>query len=372
MARPISGRLKAMIVKEFWAVLRDPRGRIILFVPPLLQLILFSAAATLEIKNLSVAVLDRDGGAASTEFVSQIAGSPNVTRLVTLTSEQDLAQAINRQRVVAAIVIPARFSADVASGRGGTVQMILDGRRSNAAQIVATYVGRIAASAGTTLRATTRAPPLPEVIATNWFNPNLDYLWFMMPVLVVQVGAISALSVSAQSVARERELGTFDQLLVSPLRTWEMITGKLVPPFAIGMINGTIYLIVIPLIFGVPFRGSVLLFYAALAAGLFAVLGIGLLVSTIARTQQQAFLGMFAVMPPMLLISGFASPVDNMPLWLRIVAQADPLKHMNVIMEGLFLKAMPADDVFANLWPMLVIGAVTMGIAVQQFRARME
>lgn len=367
----VSGRLVAMIVKELWAVLRDPRGRIILFVPPLLQLILFSAAATLEVKNVDLGVLNRDAGAASTEFVNQLAGSPSVRRIVVLQSPEHLREAINRQQVIGAIVFDESFSRDVAAGRPATVQAIFDGRRSNASQIVSGYISQIAASTGAVLQPAV-AQASSAVIAVNWFNANSDYLWFIMPALVVQIGTISALGVSSQSVARERELGSFEQLMVSPLHTWEILVGKLVPPFAVGIVNGTIYLIVIPLFFGVPFTGSVLLFYLALIAGLYSVVGIGLLVSAISKTQQQAFLGQFAVTPPLILLSGFASPVDNMPRWLQWIAEANPVKHLNVAMEGLFLKAMPLGTLLHSVVPLLIIGTLTLAAAVHEFRARME
>ena len=369
--RLFTTRLAAMIVKELWAVLRDPRGRIILFVPPLLQLILFSAAATLEVKNADIGVLNRDAGAASTEFVNQLAGSPNVRRIISLQSTEQLREAIDRQKVIGAVVFDESFSRDLAAGRPATVQAVFDGRRSNASQIVSSYISQIAASTGAALKPT--APqPANGIIVINWFNPNLDYLWFIMPALVVQIGAISALSVSSQSVARERELGSFEQLMVSPLHTWEILVGKLVPPFAAGLINGTLYLLVIPLIFGVPFTGSVPLFYLALIAGLYSVVGIGLAVSAISKTQQQAFLGQFAVTPPLILLSGFASPVDNMPGWLQWIAEANPLKHFNVAMEGLFLKAMPFGTLLQIIFPLLIIGTITLAFAVYEFRARME
>ena len=207
---------------------------------------------------------------------------------------------------------------------------------------------------------------------THWFNPNLDYLWFIMPALLVQIGAISALSVTAQSVARERELGSFDQLMVSPLRTWEILVGKMTPPFLVGLFNATVYMIVIPLFYGLHMQGSILLFYAALPLFLLAVIGIGMAISAVTQTQQQAFLGMFLVTVPTILLSGFTSPVENMPGWLQVIAEADPLKHFLVITEGLFLKGMTGDDVLANAWPIAVIAVVTMGVAVWQFRARVE
>ncbi|OYY67853.1 ABC transporter permease [Sphingomonas sp. 28-63-12] len=367
------GRILAMIVKELWAVLRDPRGRITLVLPPLIQLILFSAAATLEVKNVTIGIYDRDRGPAASEFINQLAGSPNVQGLVRIDSPQALRRAIDDQRVIAALVFDQGFSRDVAAHRPATVQAIFDGRRSNAAQITASYFDQIAASVGAAVRpGNARSPARGQVLINNWFNPNLDFLWFIMPSLVAIICAISALSVTVQSVARERELGTFDQLMVSPLRLHEILIGKMAPPFLIGMFNGTLYLIVIPLFYGVPMTGSVLLFYGALTVFLLAVIGIGMVVSAIAHTQQQAFLGMFLVTVPMTLLSGFTSPFENMPGWLQLIAEANPQKHFLIITEGLFLKAMPLADVFANTWPMMIIAAVTLTAATLQFRSRVE
>ncbi len=367
----MNGRLLAMIVKELWAMLRDPRGRIILVIPPIVQLVLFSAAATLEVKNVTVGVYDRDGGAASAEFVNQLAGSPNIRHLIRIDSPEALRATLDSQRVIAIVVFDEGFSRDIAAHRPATVQAILDGRRSNAAQIVSGYLSQIAASTGAALHPNVRAGAGGSLV-THWFNPNLDYLWFIMPALLVQIGAISALSVTAQSVARERELGSFDQLMVSPLRTWEILVGKMTPPFLVGLFNATVYMIVIPLFYGLHMQGSILLFYAALPLFLLAVIGIGMAISAVTQTQQQAFLGMFLVTVPTILLSGFTSPVENMPGWLQVIAEADPLKHFLVIAEGLFLKGMTAADVLANAWPIAVIAVVTMGVAVWQFRARVE
>jgi len=368
----MDSRLLAMIVKELWAVLRDPRARITLVIPPILQLMLFSAAATLEVKNVTIGVWDRDRGAAAREFVNQLAGSPNVRRLEVITSPEDLRAMIDGQHILAAVVLDQGFSRDVAARRPATIEAVLDGRKSNAAQIVASYLNVIAAKTGASIRGVTVGDSGGQTIAANWFNPNLDYLWFVMPALLVQISAISALAVTAQSVARERELGTFDQLMVSPLRLHEILIGKMTPPFLIGLFNGTVCLIVIPTFYGVPFQGAIGLFYLALAIFLLAIIGIGMLVSAVSATQQQAFLGMFLVTVPAILLSGFTSPFENMPGWLQVIGEADPVKHFMVIAEGLFLKAMPAADVFANLWPLALIAGVTLTSATLLFRSRME
>ena len=364
-------RLWAIIVKEMWAVLRDPHARLVLIVPPVLQLFLFAFASTLEVKNINVAVYDRDNGAWSQEFVQRLAGSPNVQHIVPVHSPAELAHAIDYREVIAAVSFDQRFSADIAAGRPATVQVILDGRRSNASQIVNGYLERIAADIGAGIRPAAGRPP-GQSIVSHWFNPNLDYLWFTMPALVVIISTVSGLSVTAQAIARERELGTFDQLMVSPLRVHEILIGKMVPPLIVGLANATLYTILIPTVFGVPLTGSIPLFYIALVFYMLALIGVGLLISALAATQQQAFLGMFLTSVPAILLSGYASPVDNMPGWLRIIAQADPPKHFLIISEGVFLKAMPARDILANTWPLVLIAAVTLTAASLLFRSRME
>lgn len=365
-------RLGAMIVKELWAVLRDPKSRIVLFVPPLMQLFIFTFATTLDVTNVDVGVLDRSSGAHSAELVQRVAGSPNFRQIVQLRSFGELEHAIDNQRVIAAIVIDADFDRRLAAGRPATVGVVLDGRRSNAAQIVAGYLNQIAGQMGADIVAAVgRELPAGSVV-TNWYNPALDYIWFTLPSLVAIITSVAGLAITSQSVARERELGTFDQLMVSPLRVHEILIGKMVPPFIIGMINGSVYLIVAPLIFGVPFTGSYLLFFLSLAMYLLALVGIGMLVSAAAQTQQQAFLGVFLVTTPLILLSGYAAPIDNMPGWLQPLTYLDPARYFLVIVQGLFLKAMPAGAVFHQLWPLALIACATLSASAWLFRARME
>ena len=366
-------RCWAMIVKEMWAVLRDPRGRIILVVPPILQLVLFASAATLEVTNVNIGILDHDNGAASREFIQELAGARNIGALIPLGSEADLRDAINHRRVLCAIELDPQFSRDAAAHKTATALAVCDGRRSNSAQIMGGYLAQIAANTGAALRglpADTNS--YGTTITRHMFNPNLDFLRFVLPAMVATVAAISAMSVAGQSVSRERELGSFDQLMVAPLHLHEILIGKMTPPLVVGLFNSTLFLVVITLVFGVPLTGSVFAYYFAICFYLTANIGIGLAVSSLAQTQQQAFLGIFLVSVPTNLLSGFAAPVDNMPGWLQIVARADPQMHMVVLMEGLFLKAMPFASVLANVWPLMVISVVTLSAATVLFRSRME
>jgi ABC-2 type transport system permease protein len=368
-------RLGAMIVKEMWAVLRDPKSRVVLFVPPLMQLFIFTFATTLDVKNVDIGVLDRSSGAHSAEVISRIAGSPNFREIVPLRSPNQLKDAIDNQRVIAAMVIDENFDRNVAARRPATIGLVLDGRRSNAAQIVAGYLTQIVGGVGADLvpRVSTRQGNAGQgSVVTNWYNPALDYIWFTLPSLVAIITSVAGLAITSQSVARERELGTFDQLMVSPLRVHEILIGKMVPPFIIGMLNGSLYLVIAPLVFGVPFTGSLLLFFLSLAMYMLALIGLGMFVSALSQTQQQAFLGAFLVTTPLILLSGYASPIDNMPGWLQLVTYLDPARYFLVIVQGLFLKAMPAAAVFHQLWPLGVIAIATLSASAWLFRARME
>jgi ABC-2 type transport system permease protein len=362
-------RLAAMIVKESWALLRDPKSRIILVLPPLLQLFIFTYATTLEVKNVDIGILDRSEGIHSSELVSRIAGSPNFREIHRLNSPDELHQAIDDQEVIAALVIDQDFDRVLERGGSATVGVVLDGRRSNAAQIVSGYLSQIAAGVGADLMPQAEAG---GAVVTNWYNPSLDYIWFTLPSLVAIIVSVAGLSITSQSVARERELGTFDQLMVSPLRVHEILIGKMIPPTLVGVFNGALYLVVAPLVFGVPFTGSVLLFFISLIAYLLALVGVGMLVSSASQTQQQAFLGSFLVTTPVILLSGYASPIDNMPDWLQTVTYANPARYFLIIVQGLFLKAMPAGAVFHQLWPLLLIACVTLAASAWLFRARME
>ncbi|WP_281824949.1 ABC transporter permease [Sphingobium sp. BS19] len=359
------------MVKEFWAVLRDPRSRISLIVPPLIQLLVFGYASTLEVKNVTIGIFDQDGGRWSQEIIQRLAGSPNIERIVYFQSGGQLARALDTQQVIAAVRFEQNFSGNVISKRGAVVGAIFDGRKSNSAQIVSGYINDIVDQAS--LDSSTDANEVKgRSIVSYWYNSNLDYIWFTIPGLVVIISLVSCTSVVSQSVARERELGTYDQILVSPVRLWELMAGKMAIPVIIGLANATLYLIANPIIFGVPFRGSLLLFFCSLLIFLLAMTGTGMAISVAARTQQQAFLGMFAISVPVFLLSGYAAPIDNIPPILQTVAEANPAKHFLIVAEGLFLKDMPAIDVFTNSWPMAVIAFVTICASFYMFRIRID
>jgi ABC-2 type transport system permease protein len=283
-------------------------------------------------------------------------------------------KALEREQVVGILVLQSGFSADLAAGRPTSAQLLLDGRRSNAAQITAQYVSTIVSSAmvnggAPQPGAAVAAPTLPnaEVVITNWFNPNLDYRWYMLPNLVGMLSLGVALMITGLSVARERELGTFDQTLVSPATPVEIALGKLLPPLLVAAVQATLYLVIVTLLYGVPFRGNLLVLYAAVLTFALACAGVGLFISSLVYTQQQAFLGAFAVLLPFALLSGFATPVENMPWWLQFVTNVNPLAHMLRLMQGLFLKGTSLHSLAQDMIRLLEIALVTTSAAVLLF-----
>lgn len=367
-------RLHCLVVKELLAVWRDPKSRFILIGPPLLQMLVFSFAATEEVKNVPVAVLNKDVyGTYARDLLARVEGSPNFSRVEYLSSDADTAPAIDSRRVLMVIHINQDFSRNLAAGRPAEVQLLLDGRRSNAAQLTAGYASSIVDRYNEELAADRgRPPPASRVVSRVWFNPNMEPTWSTVPGLVAILSTTMGIMITGLSVARERELGTFEQLLVSPLSPGEIIIGKTVPALLIGTGEVTVMVLVGVWVFGVPLTGSVPLLYASLVIYLAAVIGVGLFISSLAKTQQQAILGSFVFMVPAILLSGFASPIENMPPWLQAVTLANPVRYYVAILKGIFLKDMPAAEVLENLWPLAVIAAVTLSAASWLFRRRIE
>ena len=366
------GRIRALLIKELLAAVRDPRARFILIGPPIVQLLVFSFAATLEVKNVHIAVLNQDWGRQSRELIERFRGSPTFTSVSVLTGEGQVTTAIDTQRAIMVVRIGASFSRNLAAGRPATVHLLLDGRRSNAAQIVAGYAQNIIQQFNADFSQQARAPPPGTALVSRaWFNPNFETLWNTVPAMVAVLTALIGLIVTALSIARERELGTFEQLLVSPLQPMEILIGKTVPAVLIGMGEGTIILAVGVFALGVPFTGSLALLYAAMLFYIAAIVGVGLFISSFANTQQQAILGAFVFMVPAITLSGFATPIANMPDWLQVATDVNPVRYFLVVTKGLFLKDMPAALVFDQIWPMAIIAAATLTAATWQFRRRL-
>ncbi|MDD5365220.1 MAG: ABC transporter permease [Gallionellaceae bacterium] len=365
-------RLLALIHKEFLALLKDPKSRMVLIVPPLIQLLVFGYAATFDLKQVPYAVYNEDRGAAARDLLAAFHGAPSFNQVAELHSEAEIAPLVDVRRVLVVIHIGPRFSADLVSGRPAQLQVIVDGRNSNTAIIGLNYVRSVVDRFNRDWLASQGLPGPPAQLVTRaWFNPNLESRWFFIPGIIGMLTLVVTMLVTALTVAREREQGTFDQLLVTPLRPGEILLGKTVPGFVIGIVQATLILLVATLWFKVPLLGSLAAFYTGLALFLLSGVGAGLLISSLSATQQQGLLGAFLFMVPAVILSGFATPIANMPEAVQMITLIDPLRYFLVILRKVFLEGAGFDVLIDQLWPMAVIGAVSLSLAAWLFRHRM-
>ena len=356
-----------LVKKELQALFAHPQSRRILFLPVIIQLLVFPFAATLEVKNSTLAIFNEDGGAASIELVQRLGAARAFPHIINLYSQQAMRSCVDRQQALLAMRIPQDFSRKVARGESAAVQAIIDGRRSNSAQIAYGYAQQIIQA----WDVERLGRPLPATVTVrNLYNPNLEYQWFVLPSLVAIITTIGCLTVAALSLAREREEGTFDQLLVSPLTPAYIMAGKALPGIVVALLQGSIIAAAAVWIYHVPFLGSVATLYLAMCCYGLALAGFGLVISSISSTQQQAFLGVFGFMAPAVILSGYMAPVENMPAVLRWISAVDPLTHFIIVVKGIFLKGYDLSQAWPHLWPLLVIATVTQALAYAIFLQR--
>jgi ABC-2 type transport system permease protein len=363
-------RIRTLVIKELQSLLNDRSGRVLLFMPVILQTVLFPFAATLEVKNASLAVYNEDGGLASIELMQRFAASGAFTEFLPMQSQSQVEAAIENRDALLAVRIPEDFSRKLALGETAPVQVMLDGRRSNSSQIAFGYLQSIV-DQYLKERSETAGRILPsEMVTRYWFNPSLDYPKYILPSLIAVITTIGSLIVTALSVAREREQGTFDQLLVSPLTPEMIMIGKAIPAMMVAFFQATLILLVAVFLYHVPFRGSLALLYTGMFFYSLALVGVGLLISAVSSTQQQAFLGAFVFMMPAILLSGFTAPVENMPQWLQYLTWPNPIRHFVEIVKGVFLKDASFDRIASLIWPLIVISACTLTAASVMFRRK--
>ncbi len=366
------GRIRALIVKEFLVIWKDKRSRAVIIGPPLIQLLVFGYAASFDVSNVATAIYNEDSGVASRELVARFEGSPSFETVAYLSEESQIEGVIDPERASLVIHIGQTFSRDLLAGRTARVQVIVDGRESNTALIILGYASRIVADFNNEwLKASGKPLPPARLVVRSQFNPNLESRWFIVPGIVALLTLVVVTVVTALTVAREREVGTFEQLLVTPLRPFEILIGKSVPAMVIGLVEGTVTIAVATYWFGVPLRGDLTLLYVALFLYILAVIGVGLMISSVARTQQQAILGAFLFVVPAIILSGFATPIANMPAVIQDLTYVNPMRYFLIIVRGTFLEDLPAALVYARLWPMAAIAAVTLAGAASMFRHRL-
>jgi ABC-2 type transport system permease protein len=366
------GNILALAIKELLALLRDKRSRFVLIGPPIAQLLVFGFAATFDLNNAGLAIYDEDGGAPARDLIARFEGSRNFQVVQRIDHAAQIAPLIDNRRVLLVLHIGPRFTSDVLRGGSGAVQVILDGRNSNTAMVALNYVRSIVIDYNEALAARQGRGATPARLEVRpWFNSNLESRWFIIPGIVGLLTLVVTLIVTALSVAREREAGTFDQLLVTPLRPVEILIGKSVPGLLIGMLQGTLIILVAAYGFGIPLRGSIGALYLGMGLFLLSAVGVGLMISSLAVTQQQGLLGAFFFMVPAVILSGFATPIANMPYAVQLITFLDPLRYFLIVLRGVFLEGDSYRLLFDQYWPMALIGLSALAAAGWLFRHRM-
>ena len=366
-------RIAALTRKELLAVLKDPRARLSLFIPPVVQALIFGYAATYDLNHVSYAALDQDHSAASRQLLAGLDGSGVFERVADLQRAADIASLINARTAILVVQVNPQFERDLLAGQSPNIQLIADGRNSNTAGTAMGYVGSIVQQFTVRWARDHGLPPAPVQIVTRaWYNPNLETRWFMIPGMIGTLTLIQTMMLTAMSVAREREQGTFDQLLVTPFRPFEIMAGKALPSMLVGTVQATGVLLVAQLWFHIPFAGSYLTLYSGLLLFLLAAVGIGLLLSAVAATMQQAMLYSLLLIMPFSLLSGLTTPMSSMPTFVRYVTAINPLSYAIDITRRVYLEGAGLNLLVADLWPLALIAAITLTAASWMFSNRMQ
>ena len=366
------GPILALIRKEFLAILKDAKSRMVIIGPPIIQMLVFGYAATFDLTNVPFAVYDEDRSPASTEFVAGFRGSPNFREVAVVTHEEQIAPLIDGRKVLLVLHLDTQFSRNLLRGHSASVQVLADGRNSNTAAIALNYVRSIVNRFNADWTRTHGRSGPPAVLETRaWFNPNLESRWFIVPGIVALLTLVVTMMVTALSVAREREQGTFDQLLVTPLTPAQILLGKSVPGFVIGLGEATLIIVFTVFWFHIPLRGNILTLYTGLALFLLSAVGVGLMISSLAVTMQQGLLGAFLFLVPAIILSGFTTPIANMPGWIQNLTLLNPMRYFIVVLRSVFLEGAPFETLLNQFWPMALIGLLTLALAGWLFRHRM-
>jgi ABC-2 type transport system permease protein len=362
-------RLLNLCRKEFLAVLQDPASRVVLVVPVILQSLLFGYGATFDLTNVPYAVLDQSRGEASARLLARLDGTGAFHRVATLQAPRQIAEVVDAGDALLVLHFPSDFEQRLAAGQAAPLQLILDGRNSTTAGGAAAQVRAIVAAFNATLPGAT-APPV-TVLSRAWFNPNLETRWNIMPGLIASLSMLQVMMLAALSVAREREQGTFDQLLVTPCTPGMIMVGKALPSMAIGLLQSSLILLVTRWWFGVPMAGSAWALALGLLLFTLAVVGTGLSISALSANMQQAMLYTFVLLMPLVLLSGLATPVRNMPQAFQIATYANPLRFAIDLVRRVYLEGATLAQVWHDFVPFFCVAAVTLPLAGWLFRNRL-
>jgi len=382
-------RIREIIRKEFRQVLREPRMRVVLIMPPLVQTILFGFAVNLDVENCLLAWMDLDRTPASRELRAAFEGSRRFLFAAEADSEAQVRELLDRGDAQAVVRVPAGFARDLARGDTAAVQILVDGTNSNTASIIAGYatqivsgysarvmleqqqarlVGRSVALGGPVHLALPGLEPRSRV----WFNPELRSRNYFVPGVVVNIITLVTLMLTALAIVREKEIGTMEQLMVTPIRPLELMLGKTLPFALAGLFDVILITVAALLVFSIPFRGSVLLLLGCACIFLLTTVGAGLFLSTISRTQQQAVMASFFFFLPAFMLSGFTFPIRNMPLVFQYLSYLDPLRYFITIVRGIFLKGIGVEVLWPQMLTLLAYGVTVLTFSALRFHKRLD
>jgi ABC-2 type transport system permease protein len=375
------GRLKQMIVKEFIQVFRDKRTRFILIGPPIIQMLVFGYAATYEIHHVPTVVVDLDHSQESRELVSRFISSPYFDVQWQLTDSRELGDLIDQGKATVGLEIHAGFAQQLRKGQTAPLQVIVDATNSNTALIASGYISQIALGYARDYqrdRIDRIAPQLMEVMPSveleprPWYNPGLSSRWFFVPGVIGSLTLVLVITLTAFAVVREREIGTLEQIMVTPIRPAEFILGKTLPFFIIGLFDVSLIAAVGSLWFNVPFRGHIGVLLTGVLLFLLCMLGVGLLISTISSTQQQAMVTSFFYIMPAITFSGFGFPISTMPQWMQYITYALPLRYFLVVLRGTYLKGVGMDILWPQMAAMAALGFALLTTAILRFHKALD
>ena len=363
----------ALIRKEALMIVKDKRSRMVLLVPILVQTLLFGYVATYDLNRVDYALLDEDRSPESRELVRRFDGTGIFRRQATLRNAGDIPDVLDYKQALLVLHIGPGFSRDLNAGRTAPVQVLVDGRNSNVAGTASGYAtGIVEGFSRDRLRERGVAANPVTIASRAWFNPNLETRWNIISGMLAVLSVIQVLVLAGQSVAREREQGTFDQLLVTPFGPMALMIGKALPPVLVGLAQASIVLCIALYWFAIPYAGSFVLLYAGLLLFNAAIVGIGLCVSTLTSTMQQAMLFTFTLLMPMILLSGFTTPVSSMPQALRAATLLNPVRHGVELAQRVYLEGAGLAEVQHLLLALAGIALASLGLASRLFRLRLS
>jgi len=375
------GRLKQMLIKEFIQVFRDKRTRFILIGPPIIQMLVFGYAATYDIRHVPTVVLDLDHSQESRELISLFTSSPYFDVQRQLTNSRQLGDLIERGDTTVGLEIDAGFAQKLRKGETAPLQVIVDATNSNTALIASGYITQIALGFARSYqqdRIGRMAPQLIEAMPTveleprPWYNPGLSSRWFFVPGVVGSLTLVLVVTLTAFAVVREREIGTLEQIMVTPIRPAEFILGKTLPFFLIGIFDVSLIAAVGTFWFQIPFRGHIPVLLTGSILFIVCMLGVGLLISTVSSTQQQAMVTAFFFIMPAIAFSGFGFPISTMPQWMQYLTYLVPLRYFLIVLRGTYLKGAGMEILWPQMVAMAGLGASLLTIAILRFHKAID